>query len=237
MNLVEAEAATHGVRPTCRALDVARASFYRWRHRRRSPARRANRPPSPRALSPQERNRILEVVNSERFRDRSVRQIVYTCLDAGLYLASPRTIYRMLAAQGATRERRNHLLHPASTKPELLATAPNQVWSWDITKLLGPAKWTDFSLYVMLDIFSRYVVGWLLAERESARLAAELIRESCRKQGIGKDHLTIHADRGPSMRSKTVAQLLCDLDVARTHSRPHTSNDNPFSESQLKTLK
>jgi putative transposase len=146
-------------------------------------------------------------------------------------------MYRILDANQEVRERRNQLTHPAYAKPELLATTPNQLWSWDITKLLGPAKWTYFYLYVILDVFSRYVVGWLVAEREAASLAEVLIAETCAKQNIRRDQLTLHADRGSSMRSKPVALLLADLGVTKTHTRPYTSNDNPYSEAQFKTLK
>jgi putative transposase len=148
-----------------------------------------------------------------------------------------RTMYRLLDSRKEVRERRNQLQHPTYHKPQLVATAPNQVWSWDITKLLGPAKWTYFHLYVILDVFSRYVVGWMVAPRESASLARKLIDETCRRQSIARAGLTIHADRGSSMTSKSVALLLADLGVAKTHSRPHVSNDNPFSESAFKTLK
>src|SRR5450830_1986307 len=227
----------HGVSPACRALSVSRAGVYRRRRRLRGPVAVPRRAPPARAYALEERRQILEVVNSERFRDSSVRQIVFTCQDEGLYLASPRTVYRMLERVGAGGERRNHLIHPVYPRPELLATRPNQVWSWDITKLLTFQKWTYLYLYVLLDIFSRYVVGWLLAHAESATLASELIAESCRKQGISPGQLTAHADRGSSMRSRTVAQLLSDLGVEKTHSRPHVSNDNPFSEAQFKTLK
>jgi putative transposase len=154
-----------------------------------------------------------------------------------VYYCSIRTMYRYLAANGEIRERRNQLRHPNYKKPELLAEAPNQVWSWDITKLRGPAKWTYFHLYVIMDIFSRYVVGWMVAARESAELAKQLLLESCLKQSISMDQLTIHSDRGPAMTSKPVALLLADLGVTRSLSRPHVSNDNPFSESQFKTLK
>src|SRR5215217_782076 len=146
-------------------------------------------------------------------------------------------MYRLLAAEGETRPRRDQLVHPAYHRPELLATAPNQLWSWDITKLLGPAKWTYFYLYVILDIFSRYVVGWMIAPHESAALAERLIAETCAKHGIAPGQLTLHADRGASMRSKPVALLLADLGVTKTHSRPHVSNDNPFSEAHFRTLK
>src|ERR1700680_3923933 len=160
-----------------------------------------------------------------------------TLLDEGQYHCSIRTMYRLLEQRGESRERRDQLLHPPYQKPELMATAPNQLWSWDISKLLGPAKWTYFYLYVILDVFSRYVTGWMVAYRESAVLAQRLIEESCKKQYIQPGQLTLHADRGTSMRSKPVALLLADLGVTKTHSRPHVSDDNPFSESQFRTLK
>jgi putative transposase len=176
-------------------------------------------------------------LHSARFVDSAPRQVYASLLDEGHYLCSWRTMYRILAEHGETQERRNQLLHPAYAKPELLATAPNQLWSWDITKLLGPAKWTYFYLYVILDVFSRYVVGWLVAERETASLAETLIAKTCAKQAIRRDQLTLHADRGSSMRSKPVALLLSDLGVTKTHTRPYTSNDNPYSEAHFKTLK
>lgn len=191
----------------------------------------------PRALSAAEQQAVLEVLHSPRFRDAAPAAVYATLLDEGLYLASERTMYRLLAAAGETRPRRDHLVHPAYHKPELLATAPNQVWSWDITKLLGPVKWSYFYLYVILDIYSRYVVGWMLAQREQAALAERLMAETIAKQGIPAGQLTIHADRGSSMTSKPVAFLLADLGVTKSHSRPHVSNDNPFSEAQFKTLK
>ncbi len=176
-------------------------------------------------------------MHCERFVDKAPAQVWATLLDEGTYLCSIRTMYRILEEHGEVRERRNQRRHPNYTKPELLAEAPNQVWSWDITKLRGPVKWTYYYLYVILDIFSRYVVGWMLAHRESAALAQRLIAESCRKQDIEPDQLTLHADRGSSMRSKPVALLLADLGVTKTHSRPYVSNDNPYSESQFKTMK
>jgi putative transposase len=180
---------------------------------------------------------VLDVLHSERFADQAPAEVYASLLDDGIYLCSMRTMYRLLAEAGEVRERRDQLRHPAYRRPELLATRPNQVWSWDITKLLGPAKWTYYYAYVILDIFSRYVVGWTIAYRESAVLAERLIGETCRKQGIAPGGLTLHADRGSSMTSKPVAFLLADLGVTKTHSRPHTSSDNPFSESQFKTLK
>jgi putative transposase len=237
MPIVEEESPRHGVAPCCRTLEVARASFYRWRHRRAHPAVVRRRPAPARAYSTGERQQALAMVNSERFRDSSVPEVLYACLEEGRYLASRSTIYRFLKQEGATRERRSQLSHPVYARPELLATAPNQVWSWDITKLRGPVKWTYFYLYVLLDIFSRYVVGWLIAHHESARIASVLIADSCRRHQIAPGQLSIHADRGPSMRSKTIAQLFDDLQVAPSFSRPHVSNDNPFSEAQFKTMK
>jgi len=180
---------------------------------------------------------VLGVLHSEKFVDKAPQEVYAALLDEGQYVCSIRTMYRLLEASQEVKERRNQLRHPAYQKPELLATAPNQVWSWDITKLLGAVKWTYFYLYVILDIFSRYVVGWMIARGESAVLAEKLIHETCRKQEIQRGQLLIHADRGASMKSKPVALLLSDLGVTKTHSRPHTSNDNPYSEAQFKTLK
>jgi len=228
---------TVGVLPACRALAVPRASFYRHLGKPQLRVVYRSRPRHPRALHPEEREQAVAVLNSERFVDLAPREAYATLLDEGTYLCSVSTMYRLLGERGEVRERRDQLRHPVYTKPELLATGPNQVWSWDITKLRGPAKWVYFYLYVILDIFSRYVVGWMIAHREAAVLAQRLIKESCGKQGIVPGQLTIHADRGSSMKSKTVAELLMDLGVVKTHSRPHVSNDNPYSESQFKTLK
>jgi putative transposase len=188
-------------------------------------------------LNAQERQEVLDVLHTDRFVDRAPAEIYASLLDEGTYLCSIRTMYRILAQSAEVRERRNQLRHPHYKAPELLATAPNQVWSWDITKLLGPVKWSYLYLYVILDIFSRYVVGWMIAHRESAALAERLIRETCAKQEIEPGQLTIHADRGSSMTSKPVALLLADLGITKTHSRPYVSDDNPYSESQFKTLK
>jgi len=226
-----------GVSRACRSLGIARASFYRFVSPQRSAAEPAKRPKPERALSESERQQVLEMLHSERFMDQPPGEVHATLLDEGVYLCSVRTMYRILESEGEVRERRHQTQHPTYAKPELLATRPNQLWSWDITKLLGPAKWTYFYLYVILDVFSRYVVGWMVAHRESAELAKRLIQESCRKQGIVPEQLTLHADRGSSMKSKAVAMLLADLGVTKTHSRPHVSNDNPYSESQFKTLK
>ena len=220
----------------CQALDVARASLYRF-CQPASLMDAPQRPAPPRALGPAERQTVLAQLNSERVVDQAPAQVYATLLDEGQYLCSVRTMYRILDQHDQVRERRNQLSHPAYQKPELLATDPNQVWSWDITKLLGPAKWTYFYLYVILDIFSRYAVGWLVASRESATLAQKLIRETCQKQSIAAGQLTVHADRGSSMTSGPVALLLADLGVTKTHSRPYNSNDNPFSESHFKTFK
>ena len=224
----------------CRALGVPRASVYRARRRRSAiaiPPRPVSRPRPPLALSRAERESLLALLNSERFADMAPRAIYATLLDEGRYLASVRTLYRVLTAEGQSLERRPQRVHPAYVKPELLAVRPNEVWSWDISKLRGPVRWSVYHLYVILDIFSRYVVGWMVALRESAELAEQLIAETITKQQIAPGTLTLHADRGTSMRSKSVAQLLIDLDVARTHSRPYVSDDNPYSESQFKTLK
>jgi putative transposase len=226
-----------GTAPACRALGASRASLYRWRSP--APAREPRSRPVPaRALSPHERQAVLEQLHGERFVVAAPAQVYATLLDEGTYLASERTMYRLLAAEhGGVRERRDQLTHPPYARPELLASRPNEVWSWDVTKLLGPAKWTYFYLYVMLDIFSRYVVGWTVQHRETATLAERLIAETLAKQQIARDRLTIHADRGSAMRSKPVAFLLADLGVTKTHSRPYTSTDNPYSEAQFKTLK
>jgi putative transposase len=226
-----------GTRAACQALCVPRASYYRNRRASFSPAPATPRPLPVRALRPAEREAVLAHLHAERFQDRSPAAVYATLLDEGHYYCSIRTMYRLLEQRGEARERRHQLTHPPYQKPELLATAPNQLWSWDITKLLGPAKWTYFYLYVILDVFSRYVTGWMVAMRESAELAKRLIEESCNKQRIPPGQLTLHADRGSSMNSKPVAFLLADLGVTKTHSRPHVSDDNPYSESQFRTLK
>jgi putative transposase len=234
MQLIDQNAPLLGVAPLCDALNVARASYYRWKHPVHGPRRPRS---SARALSVQERQDVLDLLHAPRFVDRAPAEVVATLLDDGTYRCSARTMYRILAAESEVRERRDQLRRPTYTRPELLATRPNELWSWDITKLHGPAKWTYFYLYVILDVFSRYVVGWMVATVESAALAKELIRTACERQAITPAQLTIHADRGTSMTSKPVALLLADLGVTKTHSRPHVSNDNPFSEAHFKTLK
>jgi putative transposase len=225
-----------GTRDACRAMALPRASHYR-RHggRRHGPPK--PRPAPPRTLSDQERAAVLGELHADRFLDAAPAAVYATLLDEGTYLASVRTMYRILAASAEVRERRDQLRHPAYAKPELLATGPRELMSWDITKLRGPRKWTCYHLYVILDVFSRYVPGWMVATCESAVLAERLIEETARKEGIEPGQLTLHADRGTSMRSKPVALLLADLGIEQSHSRPHVSNDNPYSEAAFKTLK
>ena len=220
----------------CQALAVPRSGLYRQRQVTQ-PLVAFAPVISPRALPPTEKAEVRQVLNSDRFADQPPREVYATLLDEGKYLCSWRTMYRILDENQEVRERRDQLRHPTYAKPELLATQPNQLWSWDITKLLGPTKWTYYYLYNILDVFSRYSVGWLIAERESASLAEELIAATCIRQDIQPGRLIIHADRGSSMSSKPVALLMADLGVTKTHSRPHVSNDNPFSEAQFKTLK
>jgi len=222
-----------GVAELCDALAVPRATYYR----RLTPPPVMERPTPPRALSSEERQQVLDILHEPRFVDLAPGQVHAQLLDEGQYICSERTMYRILAANAEVKERRNQLRHPEYKKPELLATGPNQVWSWDITKLLGPQKWTYFYLYVVIDIYSRYVVGWLLADREDAGLARKLIEETCERQNIQPGQLTVHADRGSSMKSKSLALLYADLGVTKTHSRPSVSDDNPYSEAQFKTFK
>jgi putative transposase len=234
---VEQLAPIIGTRPACRALGAAPATIYR---RRNPPPPRPARPrPRPaKALTEAERRALLAELCSERFVDSAPAQVYATLLDEGRYLASERTMYRVLAAEhGQVRERRAQLEHPAYQAPELLAERPNEVWSWDITKLKGPAKWTYYYLYVILDVFSRYAVGWTVQHRETGPIAKALITQAVEQQRIDRDQLIVHADRGSSMTSKPVAFLLADLGITRSHSRPYTSTDNPYSEAQFKTLK
>jgi len=242
--MIAQHAESLGTRPLCDVLGEPRSSYYRSRqekdHTPSQPEADAplaqRRNPSPRALSEAEQRQVLQTLNSERFRDMAPAEVHATLLDEGIYLCSERTMYRILGRQGQTTERRQQEVRHY-TKPELLATKPNELWSWDITKLLGAAKWTYYYLYTILDIFSRYVVGWMVAHRESATLAEDLIAETCLRQGIEPGQLTMHADRGGPMISQTVGQLLACLGITKTHSRPHVSNDNPYSESCFKTLK
>jgi putative transposase len=234
MAVVSEHKGLYSVRRICAALGLARASYYRLQ---RANPRAATERTHPRALSVEERKDVLGVLNSERFWDQAPGEVYATLLDEGKYLCSERTMYRILAEHQQVRERRDQIRHRCYQAPELLATRPNEVWSWDITKLLGPAKWTYFYLYVILDIFSRYVAGWMLAYRESAELAKKFIEQTVERHAIAPGTLTVHADRGALMTSKPVAFLLAGLGITKTHSRPYVSNDNPYSESQFKTLK
>jgi putative transposase len=227
-----------GVRDACSALGEAQARWYR-RHRQSPPPPRPERVPAPqpRALSEVERKEVRAMLNSDDHVDEAPATVYAKLLDHGIYLASVSTVYRVLHDHDEVRERRRQAAHPAAKKPELIATKPNEIYSWDITKLLGPAKWTWFYLYVVIDIFSRYVPGWMLARAENGRLAEVLLADTLAKQGIERDQLTIHSDRGSPMTAKPVAFLLADLGVTKSFSRPHVSNDNPYSESQFRTLK
>ena len=224
---------TAGMSAACRAMNVPRSSLYYTRKPRKVAA---PRPTPPRALSPAEKAEVRATLNSERFWDWAPREVYATLLDEGRYHCHWRTMYRILEEHDEVHERRNQRQHPVYNRPELRATGPNQLWSWDITRLRGP-KGIYYHQYTIIDVFSRYVVGWMIALRESADLAQVLITETCTKQGIDREQLSLHADRGSAMRSKTVAELLIGLGVAKSHSRPHTPTDNPYSEAQFKTMK
>ena len=234
VSAVEKAAMDLGVEPACKAMGVSKATYYRRTRPRHGPHQKRAQP---RELSEDERAQVLAVLHEPRFADQAPAEVYATLLDEGRYLCSERTMYRVLAENAEVRERRDQLRHPDHPVPQVHASKPNELWSWDITKLHGPAKWTYFYLYVVMDVYSRYVVGWMVAHRESATLAQKLFAETCQRQGIAPGQLTVHADRGTSMTSKPVAFLLADLGVTKTHSRPHVSNDNPFSESAFKTLK
>lgn len=227
-------AAKIGVKSACEVLNVPRSRVYRDRQAK---AEALPRPTPSHALSLAEKVQVRETLNSERFMDQAPRQVYAALLDEGTYLCHWRTMYRILSAHNEVRERRLIRRHPVYKKPELLATAPNQVWSWDITWMRGVPKLEKYPLYTVLDIFSRYVVGWMIAKVESSELAKQLIAETARKQGIQPDQLTLHADNGRPMKGKPLSQLLVDLGISKSHNRPHTSNDNPFSEAQFKTMK
>jgi putative transposase len=238
MNATKDLAASVGTAAACRALGVPRATLYRQRHAPAQPLVEAPaRPAPPLKLTALEQARALEMRHSARFVDASPYTVYATLLDEGEYVGSVRTLYRLLEQAGENTERRRVRTPTGYVKPERLATGPNQLWSWDITKLKGPQKWTYFYLYVIIDVFSRCVVGWTVATRESSELAKLLFQETCEKHGIAPDQLTVHADRGASMTSKCLAQLFADLGITKTHSRPYTSDDNPFSEAHFKTLK
>jgi putative transposase len=236
MSTLQELAAATDTASACRALGIGRASWYR-QQKARQDVEPKRRPQPAWALTEQERAQVVQTLHEPRFVDKAPAEVYATLLDEGSYLCSERTMYRILAAAGEVRERRDQLRHPHVAKPELIARAPNQVWSWDITKLKTVEKWGYYALYVVLDVFSRYVVGWTVALRENAQVAKHLIQTCCERQGIGLGQLTLHADHGQTMLSKTLAQLLIDLGVAKSHSRPHVSNDNPYSEAQFKTLK
>jgi putative transposase len=227
-----------GVKAACEAVGESRARHYRRHRRSPAPPRSERAPaPQPRALSEVERKEVRAVLNSDDHVDEAPATVYAKLLDEGVYLASVSTMYRVLRENGEVGDRRRHATHPARVKPELVATRPNQVYSWDITKLHGPAKWTYYYLYTVIDIFSRYVPGWMVAHAENAQFAEALLEETIMKQGVGRDELTIHSDRGSPMIAKPVAHLLADLGVTKSHSRPHTSNDNPYIESHFRTLK
>jgi transposase InsO family protein len=225
-------------RAACSALGLSRASLHRARTSRAAPAAQPRPRHSPdRALDAVQRQNVLDLLRQPRFADLAPAEIYASLLDEGVYHCSIRTMYRILNAHQEVRERRAQLQHPVYVKPELLAEAPNTVWSWDTTKLMGPAKWSYFYLYVILDIFSRRVVGWCIADAETSGLFKDLFDHTVARQQVPPGQLTLHADRGGPMKAKATAQLLADLGVTKSHSRPHTSNDNPFSESHFKTLK
>jgi len=237
MTIIEEIAPVVGPTKACAAFGLPRSSYYRGRVTPATPRAARKRPTPARALKTAERQEVVDTLHSQRFVDQAPPQVYSTLLEEGVYLCSVRTMYRFLAAADEVRERRNQLRHPVYAKPELIATAPNQVWSWDLTKLRAMEKWTYYYLYVLLDIYSRYVVGWMLAHVESGELASQLLEQACAKQGVNRDQLIVHADRGSAPASKTLAQKMIDLGVAQSFSRPRVSNDNPFSEAQFKTFK
>jgi len=236
MPVMDALAVQVGVKTACDALGVPRSSRYAAR-RPRLPKERLPAPPPPRTLTACEKTTVRQTLNSDRFADQAPREVYATLLDEGTYLCSIPSMYRILRENAEVQERRNQLRHPAYAKPQLVATEPNKVWTWDITKLLGPAVGVYFYLYVLLDLFSRFVVGWLIAEREAAALAEQLITDSCVRQQIARDQLTLHSDRGAPMTAKSLSVLLADLGVTPSLARPRIPDDNAFSEAQFKTVK
>jgi len=223
-----------GIQPVLAALGLSRATFYRHQ---RGLTRRSSPPTPARALADREEARVLEILNSEEHVDSSPAEVYSRLLSKGTYVCSVRTMYRILARRDEVRERRRRARHPVYTRPQLLATRPNQVWSWDITKLRTEMPFVFLHLYVILDIFSRYVVGWMIAERQSAALASRLIDETYERQGIEAGQLILHADRGSEMVAQATVQLCAKLGITRSHNRPRVSNDNPFSESLFATTK
>ncbi len=238
MTLLEEVSQRYGITTACQVLAVPRSWYYRQKVAgSQIQVKPKSRPTPQQALSEAEKAEVRTVLNSVRFADESPREVYATLLDEGRYLCHWRTMYRVLAEHEEVRERRNQRQHPQNAKPQLLASKPNELWSWDITLLKGPTRRLFYYLYVILDVYSRFVVGWLVAQGESSEVAEILITATCDKQNIRRDQLTLHADRGSAMRAKTVAQMLADLGVTRTHSRPYTPNDNPYSEAQFKTMK
>jgi len=238
MTLFEEASLSYGITTACQALTIPRSWYYRQKAAGGSAQEKPESRPTPKhALSEAEKARMRTVLNSEQFVDQSPREVYATLLDEGVYLCHWRTMYRILTEHDEVRERRDQRQHPKSIKPQLVASGPNQLWSWDITLLTGPTRRLFYYLYVILDVYSRFVVGWMVAEGESSELAEMMIATACNKQNIGRDQLTLHADRGSAMRAKTVAQMLADLGVTKTHARPYTPNDNPYSEAQFKTMK
>ena len=230
-------AAAVGLAAACRALGVPRASVYRQRLPGVVLPSQQSPRACPRALTPTERGQVLQTLHEERFVDRAPATVYATLLEEKRYLCSIRTMYRVLAAAGEVTERRPQRRHPRREPPRLVATAPNQVWTWDITRLATVHKWTTYALYVVLDLFSRYVVAWMVATRETAQLAQRLVREACQKQCVEPGQLILHQDRGAPMTAKTFSQLLVDLEILASYSRPRVSDDNPYSESHFKTVK
>jgi putative transposase len=238
MTLLEETSLSYGITTACQVLAVPRSWYYRQKAADGLSQEKFESRPTPKhALSEAEKTRMRTVLNSEQFVDQSPREVYATLLDEGVYLCHWRTMYRILTEHDEVRERRNQRQHPQSIKPQLVASGPNELWSWDITLLTGPTRRLFYYLYVILDVYSRFVVGWMVAEGESSELAEMMIATACNKQNIRRDQLTLHADRGSAMRAKTVAQMLADLGVTKTHARPYTPNDNPYSEAQFKTMK
>jgi putative transposase len=236
IDLVEENRETVGIKAACLAFNIPESTYYRWI----APVKISDKPKDfehHRALKPEEKSEVLEVLSSEKYVDKAPAAVVACLLDEGRYLCSIGTMYRILKENRATKERRDQRRHPEYVKPELIATGPNQVWTWDITKIKTGIKFKYHHLYVIIDMFSRYVVGWVVHDHEDAGLASQLIEQTCEKQKILPGELTIHADRGAAMKSQSVAQLMADLDINKSHSRPYVSDDNPYSESQFKTMK
>jgi putative transposase len=233
MSIAERNTEEFKITELCKLLGISRSTWYR----RQKPKKQTDGRTSPRKLTDRQYRKTLTLLNSERFQDEAVPTVHAKLLDEGIYLCSPRTMYRILKAEKQVKQRRHDRKHPVYTKPELLATGPNQVWSWDITKIKGPKSWIFYDLYVVIDIFSRCIVAWCITEYESGEQARALIGTACAREGITRAQLTVHSDRGRAMRSKCLANLYGELGVQSSFNRPHVSNDNPYSESHFKTLK